>query len=158
MQSLILSGSIQTTEAKAKAIKPTVDKIINQAKNKNTQRLLQQFLVAKPIRDRLIKDIAPALKDRTSGYTSVVKLGSRLGDGAMMVRMNLLVSEQGKVKSEKSAKTPSVISSEARNLNIKKESKSRDSSASPASGVAAPQNGKNKPRPITKRASRKVTK
>lgn len=110
VQALLIHGSIQTTEAKAKAIKGMVDKIINQAKNKNTQRLLQSFFIQKEIREKLIKEIAPNLGDRQSGYTSLVRLGNRSGDGAMMVRMSLLVSEKGKVQSEKSANTSEVES------------------------------------------------
>ena len=86
LESLILHGFIQTTEAKAKAIKGLTDKIINQAKNKESRRLVQS--------ERLVKEILPRLKSRTSGYTSLVKLGPRQGDGAMMVRMSLLVEEK----------------------------------------------------------------
>ncbi|MBI3109746.1 50S ribosomal protein L17 [Candidatus Daviesbacteria bacterium] len=88
--SLILHGSIQVSEAKAKAIKGLVDKIINQAKTPNTRRLLQTFLTSKKIQEKLIQEVIPVLKSRTSGYTSLVKLGPRQGDGAMMVRMSLL--------------------------------------------------------------------
>lgn len=88
---LILNGSIETTEAKAKAIKGLVDKIINQAKNKNSQRLVSQFLVHQNIQEKLFKEIIPATKDRNSGFTSIVKLGQRLGDNTMKVRMSLLM-------------------------------------------------------------------
>ena len=101
VRSLILSEEIQTTEAKAKAIKGLVDKIINQAKSPNTRRLMGQFLVEKDIQNRLIKEITPRLKGRDSGYTSVVKMGRRLGDGAMVVKMSLLLDSK---KSEKAAK------------------------------------------------------
>jgi large subunit ribosomal protein L17 len=112
VRSLILHESIDTTEAKAKAIKGLVDKLVTQAKSPNTRRLVSQFLVEKQVAERLIKDIAPRLKDRNSGYTSVVRLGKRLGDGTMMVQMSLLVSEksvelgktQKESKSEKSEK------------------------------------------------------
>ncbi|MBI2334821.1 hypothetical protein HYU96_03380 [Candidatus Daviesbacteria bacterium] len=67
VQSLFLHGSIQTTQAKAKAIKGLVDKIINKSKPKD-----------------------PRFRSRTSGYTSIVNLGPRKGDGAMMVKMTLL--------------------------------------------------------------------
>lgn len=77
LESLILHGSIQTTESKAKAIKGAVDKIINQAKNKKNKTL-----------------ILPKLKSRSSGYTSLVKLGPRQGDGAMMVKMSLLLEDK----------------------------------------------------------------
>ena len=92
MRSLLLSETIETTETKAKAIKGLVDKIINQAKSKNTQRLVSQFLTDKKVLEKLIKDITPRVSDRVSGYTSVVRLGRRLGDGGMMVRMSLLMS------------------------------------------------------------------
>jgi large subunit ribosomal protein L17 len=90
---LILHGSIVTTESKAKAIKGLVDKIISQAKSKNTQRLVAQFLINKDIQDKLFKDIVPSVKNRTSGYTSIIKLGNRPGDNAMKVKMSLLTEE-----------------------------------------------------------------
>lgn len=114
VQALIINGSIQTTEAKAKAIKGEVDQLINQAKNRNTQRLLQTFLVNKKIEEKLIKEIVPSLKDRNSGYSSLVKLGKRLGDGAMMVRISLLGSDKGEVQSDKSAKDKKVESRRGR--------------------------------------------
>jgi large subunit ribosomal protein L17 len=110
--SLILHGSIDTTETKAKAIKGLVDKIITQAKSKDTQRLLQTFLSQKDIREKLVKEIAPNLKDRNSGYTSTVRLGTRAGDGAMVVRMSLLVKEDSKVKKEEKQVAEPVVASE----------------------------------------------
>lgn len=106
ISSLILHGSIETTETKAKAIKGLVDKIINQAKTKETQRLLQTFLTQKPIVEKLVKEVVPSLKSRNSGYTSTVKLGQRYGDNAMIVRMSLLSEEirsdqKNQIKSEK---------------------------------------------------------
>lgn len=101
VQSLFLSESIQTTSAKANAIKGIVDKLINQAKSPDTRRLVAQFLVDKRTQDKLIKDLAPRLKSRTSGYTSIVKIGKRLGDGAMIVQLKLLV--EGAPKPEKVA-------------------------------------------------------
>lgn len=100
VQSLIFSESIQTTEAKAKAIKGLVDKIINQSKTDATRRLVAQFIVNKQAQEKLINDLLPRLKNRTSGYTSLVRLGTRQGDGAMMVKMSLLLSEV-KAKTDK---------------------------------------------------------
>jgi large subunit ribosomal protein L17 len=71
VRSLLLHGTIQTSLAKAKAISPLVDKIINSTK-KNPN----------------------AYGGRTSGYTSIVKLGRRLGDQTMMVRMSLIGAEE----------------------------------------------------------------
>ncbi|MBI2011279.1 50S ribosomal protein L17 [Candidatus Daviesbacteria bacterium] len=90
VRSLFLKEVIQTTEAKAKAIKGLVDKVINQAKNPKTKRLVNQFLSDKLTAKKLINEIAPRFKTRISGYTSTVKLGVRKGDGAMMVQISLV--------------------------------------------------------------------
>lgn len=93
VQSLFLHGTIETSEAKAKAIKGLIDKIINLAKSKSRKHLLQSYLVDKNLRERLIKEIVPRLGDRTSGYASLIRLGPRLGDTTMMVRINLLMEK-----------------------------------------------------------------
>lgn len=104
VRSLILEESIKTTAPKAKAVKGLVDKIINQAKSPTSKRLVSQFLTQRKVQDKLNKEILPRVKSRTSGYTSLVKLGPRLGDGAMIVKMSLIldaakekVSKAGKV-------------------------------------------------------------
>lgn len=94
VQSLFTYGTIETSESKAKAVKGLVDKVINLAKNENTQRLLQIYLVNKDLRERLIKEIVPKLDDRVSGYTTLIRLGDRLGDRSMRVRMSIIHSEQ----------------------------------------------------------------
>lgn len=94
LQALFTHGAIETSSDKAKAIKGLVDKVINLAKNKDPQRLLQSYFNNKDLQERLIKEIVPKLGDRTSGYTSVVKLGTRLGDRTMMVRMSLIGVEK----------------------------------------------------------------
>lgn len=94
VHSLLTHGTIETSEAKAKAIKGLVDKIISSAKSKNTQRLLQMYLPNKSLQERLIKEIAPKLDDRVSGYTTLIRLGDRLGDRSMRVRMSIIHNEQ----------------------------------------------------------------
>lgn len=91
VRSLILSERIQTTQAKAQAIKGLVDKLIKQAKSSNTQRLVSQFITDKTVYNKLINDLVPRMESRNSGYTSVVKLGFRQGDGAAIVQMSLLL-------------------------------------------------------------------
>ena len=95
---LLLHGTIKTSEAKAKAIKGLVDKIINLAKKKK--------LSEKNLQERLIKEVLPKLGDRTSGYTSLVRLGTRLGDQTMMVKMSLIgtVNKTKETKKEISKK------------------------------------------------------
>ena len=82
VRSLFIAESIETTEAKAKSA--------------NTRRLISQFISNPKIEDKLVKDLVPRMKGRISGYTSVVKLGRRLGDGAMMVKVSLLTDSAPK--------------------------------------------------------------
>lgn len=82
VSSLFTYGTIQTSEAKAKAIKGMVDKIINLAKNKK----VYQF--------GLTKEILPKLGNRVSGYTSLIKMGIREGDRSLMVKMSLIGAEE----------------------------------------------------------------
>lgn len=91
--SLFTYGTIETSWAKAKAIKGLVDRVINLAKEKRN-RHLQSFLTDKNLRERLIKEIIPKMGNRTSGYTSMVRIGARAGDQAMMVKMSLIGAEQ----------------------------------------------------------------
>ncbi|MBI2017479.1 50S ribosomal protein L17 [Candidatus Daviesbacteria bacterium] len=94
-------GTIQTSETKAKAIKGLVDKIINLAKSKNSRRLVQSYFNNKLLEERLTKELLPKLQSRRSGYTSLVRLGKRLGDNSMMVRMSLIgVGELRPVKKQ----------------------------------------------------------
>ena len=94
IQSLFLHGSIKTSSEKAKAVKGLVDKVINLAKDKTRNHLLQSYVANDQLQVRLIKEIAPKMATRTSGYTSLIRLGQRLGDNAMMVRMSLIGMEE----------------------------------------------------------------
>ncbi len=121
VRSLFLWEKIETTEAKAKAVKGIVDKLITQAKSPNTRRLISQFLTNKAIEEKLVKDITPRLKSRTSGYTSITKIGKRLGDGAMIVQMRLLVEGEARsVKSVESVKPVKSVKTETVKTPLKK--------------------------------------
>jgi large subunit ribosomal protein L17 len=91
--SLILHEKIQTTQAKAKALQPYIDKLVNLGKlgaKKNTIReigmVLQNDLSAK----KLIEDIGKRYPDRVSGYTRITNVGFRQGDAAPVVQIELL--------------------------------------------------------------------
>lgn len=102
ISSLILDESIKTTLEKAKAIKGEVDKIVNKAKkgdNTLKTRLLQRHLGIDAM-NKLIKDITPRFKDRSSGYTRLIKLGRRFSDNAAMVLMEWVVKKD--IKDQKS--------------------------------------------------------
>lgn len=93
ISSLILFGSIKTSETKAKAIKGLIDKVVNLAKN-NKENELSSYLPEKSLRERLTKEIIPNLGARTSGYAQVVRLGTRQGDQATIVKMSIIGAEQ----------------------------------------------------------------
>ena len=94
LYSLFLTGTIQTSEAKAKAIKPLIDKMVNWAKKKQTETQLQSFLTDKNLRERLIKEIVPKLGTKTSGYARFIRMGTRVGDQTTMVKISLIGAEQ----------------------------------------------------------------
>ncbi len=90
IQSLILHEQIKTTEAKAKAIKGLVDKIINKAKKNKDILAVSEFVINKQAQKKLYSDIRARFKDRTSGYTTMVKLSRRQGDNSMQVVLSLV--------------------------------------------------------------------
>jgi len=84
--SLILHDRIETTEAKAKAIKPLVDKMVTLGKrgDLHARRQAAAFLLDPKAVQKLFNDIAPKYADRNGGYTRVIKTGFRRGDAAPM--------------------------------------------------------------------------
>lgn len=83
--SLILHSRIRTTQAKAKELRRVFEPLVTLAKKQNLQsyRLLRARLPAVAAK-KLFDDIAPRYSERAGGYTRVVKVGRRVGDGAEM--------------------------------------------------------------------------
>jgi large subunit ribosomal protein L17 len=88
---VIQHGRIKTTAPKAKEIR-VVDKLITTAKKDDlaARRRAVRVLKDKTIVRRLFEDVAPDLDDRNSGYTRILRLGPRLGDGAETVYLELV--------------------------------------------------------------------
>lgn len=84
--SLILYEKIKTTEAKAKAIRPVLEKMVTRARNDTLQnrREIMKKLPTKNAVRKLFEVIGPRYKERKGGYLRIVKLGERKGDGARM--------------------------------------------------------------------------
>jgi large subunit ribosomal protein L17 len=103
--SLIQHGSIETSEAKAKAIKGQVDKLITKAKkgDLHNRRLIGKFLTKRDLVNTLVDNIAPKTSGRTSGYTRIIRLGQRKGDASMRVRLEFVdsMTTSKEVKAEK---------------------------------------------------------
>ena len=135
MYALFSYGTIQISETKAKAIKGLVDKVINFAKEKNIQNL-QSYISDKDLRERLVKEISPKAGNRTSGYTRLVKLGTRIGDQTTMVKMSLIGAEELKPleKVSKVTKVSEVSNVPAKKETVKKEVRSKKTAAKKTTG------------------------
>ena len=90
--SLIAAEYLVTTEAKAKALRPIVEKCITKAKKGGVyrQRDVVAYIRDKDMAHKLFEEIAPRYEGRPGGYTRILKLGPRHGDNAPMARIELL--------------------------------------------------------------------
>lgn len=84
--SLMLHGRIETTEAKAKAVKPLADKMVTLGKrgDLHARRQAAAFLIQPEAVKRLFDDVAPKYEERNGGYTRILKTAPRRGDAAPM--------------------------------------------------------------------------
>jgi len=90
--SIIIFEKVKTTEAKAKVIKSFVDKLITTSKKGDltSRRKLIEKLPQKMAVKKLMEVIGPKYKDRKGGYTRIIKIGNRQGDGAKIVQIELV--------------------------------------------------------------------
>ena len=90
--SLIAAEALVTTETKAKALRPVMEKVITKAKKGGVHRHRQvvAFIRDKDMAHKLFEDIGPRYEDRPGGYTRILKLGPRHGDNAPMARIELV--------------------------------------------------------------------
>ena len=90
--SLIENKRINTTTAKAKALKQFVEPLITKSKNDTTQnrRIVFSRLRQKEAVAELFRDVSAKIADRPGGYTRVIRLGNRLGDNADMAMIELV--------------------------------------------------------------------
>lgn len=86
--SLVKHERIVTTTAKAKALRPFIEKLVTKAKNGGEELGVRRHLISrignKEEADKLITDIGPRYKERNGGYTRIVKLPPRESDSADM--------------------------------------------------------------------------
>jgi large subunit ribosomal protein L17 len=90
--SLIEQGGIETTEAKAKELRPFVEKLITKAKTGtlHARRLAVRHVQKRAAADKLFQELGPKYATRKGGYTRIVKVGHRKGDAAEMARIELI--------------------------------------------------------------------
>jgi large subunit ribosomal protein L17 len=89
---LLRHGSLVTTEPKAKEVRGIAEKMITLGKKSglHSYRQALSFIMDKKVTEKLFADLAPRYKERPGGYTRIVKLQPRLGDGAPMVKLELI--------------------------------------------------------------------
>ena len=94
--SLILEDRIETTEAKAKAMRSHVEKMITLGKRGDVaaRRLAAGYLLQRSAVERLFADVAPRFGDRQGGYVRIIHTGWRQGDGGQKVFIELVGSEK----------------------------------------------------------------
>lgn len=105
VRSLIEVGSVTTTTTKAKELRRLSDKLIHKAQ-KNTvasRQLLHRFFGKRDVVNTLVETVAPAMSDRVSGFSTIVKIGNRKGDNGQMAKVSLIKqpSHPGSLKAPK---------------------------------------------------------
>ncbi len=90
--SLVLYEHCNTTLAKAKAIRPYVERLITTGKTKtlNNRRALMKELRVESAVLKVLEELGPRYKERPGGYTRIIKLGKRQGDGAETAQIQLV--------------------------------------------------------------------
>lgn len=92
-QSLILHGKIQTSEAKAKELRPYIEKIITKSRTDSVSArrfLLSDFANNNEVVKKLISNIGPKYKARSGGYTRITKRMPRKTDATKMAVIELI--------------------------------------------------------------------
>ncbi|MBN1289997.1 MAG: 50S ribosomal protein L17 [Actinobacteria bacterium] len=89
---VILKDRITTTETRAKLAKPVIDRLITYGKRDtlHTRREALKVVTDRAAIQRLFDEVAPRYGERDGGYTRIIKLGRRQGDGASMVILELV--------------------------------------------------------------------
>lgn len=111
---IIENGKINTTLAKAKYVKPKIEKLITKAIKAhksddkifkfNTVKALRKSLRSEEVIKKLMEEIAPKFLERAGGYTKIIKTGNRDGDNSLTARIELVSSlEETKEKLKKKA-------------------------------------------------------
>jgi len=99
-------GRLMTTLPKAKEVRPLAEKMITLGKRDNlhARRQVQSYLMRDGIAKTVFDTIAPRFADRNGGYSRIIKLGNRKGDGADLAIIELLGSELEVKKAERAEK------------------------------------------------------
>jgi len=103
---LIEHGAIKTTDAKAKLLRPYVEKIITKAKKGTVadRRNVLKLITNKEVVAYLFNELAPKFEGRPGGYTRIIKLENRKGDNAPVSQISLVLEELASTEAERATK------------------------------------------------------
>ena len=115
LASLVKEERIKTTLPKAKELRPIAEKVVTQGKRDtlHARRQVNRWLPERELVKKVFDDIAPRFQERPGGYTRIIKLGPRQGDGAEMAVIEFVErggsepepdKKKGKKKAKKKAK------------------------------------------------------
>ena len=154
--SLILHKRIETTVAKAKAVRQFIEPLVTKSKDDSThsRRIVFSYLKQKEAVTELFRTIAPKIAERPGGYTRILKTGFRLGDAADMCIIELVdfndaytfgkvtTAEESKPKTRRSRKSAAKKTDAVEDATIVEEKKSaaraKAPKAAPVKNAAAP--------------------
>jgi large subunit ribosomal protein L17 len=114
--SFLEHGRLMTTLPKAKEIRPLAEKMITLGKRDSlhARRQVQAYLLSDTTAKKVFDTVAPKFADRKGGYSRIIKLGNRKGDGADLAIIELLGSELSVKKAERVAKAEEKESKKAK--------------------------------------------
>ena len=143
--SLLEHERIRTTLPRAKSIRPLAERMITLGKREtlHARRQALSFIRDPAVVAKLFSTLAPRFADRSGGYTRIIRLGFRDGDGAQMALLELIGSEFTPAKgSEKGGKKPKADKAEAKKESSEKAGektarKARTAKAAPAKAQSA---------------------
>ena len=107
--SFLEHGRLMTTLPKAKEVRPLAEKMITLAKRDTLQarRMVHSYLLKDATAKKVFETLGPKFAGRNGGYSRIIKLGNRKGDGADLAIIELLGSELEVKKAERAAKAES---------------------------------------------------
>ena len=90
--SLVLYEKIKTTEAKAKSMRPIIDRLVTKGKKNDlaARRYLLKYLTTEGAVKKVLEVLSPKYSTRPGGYTRITKLGQRRGDAAKVVQIEFV--------------------------------------------------------------------
>ena len=103
LASLVKEERIKTTLPKAKELRPIAEKVVTQGKRDtlHARRQVNRWLPERDLVKKVFDDIAPRFQERPGGYTRIIKLGPRQGDGAEMAVIEFVETGESEPEPDK---------------------------------------------------------